>query len=237
MVLNGRLKLIYDMIPQCRILSDIGTDHAYIPAYALLNNKCQKALACDLRQGPIERARRTRKKYNLENKMELRLGSGLEPIEEHEADVIIMAGMGSFLIEELIEQSIKKTQSANYLLLQPMTGQEKIRPFLWNKGFEVVDEGLINEGKRIYQVILVRYKGKKRDCWDRIDEFIGEKLIDKNDTLLLDWVKEQIRKQKKTVSGLNKAKIVIHKNIEQEERLLKEFLILFNSLGGKTGES
>ena len=39
--LKGRLKLIYDMIPQCDILCDIGTDHALIPAYALLNKRCQ----------------------------------------------------------------------------------------------------------------------------------------------------------------------------------------------------
>ena len=69
MAISGRLKLIYDMIPQCSILSDIGTDHAYIPAYALLNNRCEKALACDVKPGPLERAKRTRKKYNLEDRI------------------------------------------------------------------------------------------------------------------------------------------------------------------------
>ena len=42
MVLKGRLKLIYDMIPPCDILSDIGTDHALIPAFALLSGRCKE---------------------------------------------------------------------------------------------------------------------------------------------------------------------------------------------------
>ena len=82
MVLKGRLKLIYDMIPPCDILSDIGTDHALIPAFALLSGRCKRAIASDIKSGPLERAERTRKKYMLMNSMELRVGSGLEPIRE-----------------------------------------------------------------------------------------------------------------------------------------------------------
>lgn len=237
MAISGRLKLIYDMIPQCSILSDIGTDHAYIPAYALLNNRCEKALACDVKPGPLERAKRTRKKYNLEDKMELRLGSGLEPIEEHEADVIIMAGMGSYLIIELIEDSFKKAQKANYIILQPMTGQEIIRPFLWRRGFEVVDEGLANEGKKLYQTMLIRYTSQRRESWDKVNEYIGEILIAKNDPLLFDWVKEQIRKQKKTVTGLKKAKLIIDEQLREEEKLLVDLQNLLNRPGGKANDN
>lgn len=230
MVLTGRLKLIYDMIPQCSILSDIGTDHAYIPTYSLLNNRCKTALACDLRSGPLERAHRTRKKHNLEKKMELRLGSGLEPILEDEADVIIMAGMGSYLIADLINDSLKKAQRANYLILQPMTGQEIIRPYLWENGFEVLDESLTNEGRKLYQVMLVKYTGRARENWDRINEYIGEKLIEKKDIHLVNWVKEHMRKQKKILAGLQSAKSVIPNQIENEEMLLNRFSALLDRL-------
>lgn len=233
MILTGRLKLIYDMTPKCDILSDIGTDHAFIPAYALLNNRCNKALACDLRPGPLERADRTRNKYKLEDKMELRLGSGLEPIMEHEADVIIMAGMGSYLITELMEDSLQKARKANYIILQPMTGQEIIRPYLWENGFEILDENLINEGRKIYQVILIKYTGRVREKWSRINEYIGEKLIEKNHFLLENWIKDHIRKQKKTVLGLKRSKSATEEQIEKEVKLLKDFI---HCIGEKTDE-
>lgn len=235
MILNGRLKLIYDMIPQCDTLSDIGTDHAFIPAYALLNNRCKKALACDLRPGPLKRAQRTLEKYKLEDRMELRLGSGLEPIEVYEADVIIMAGMGSDLIARLIDESKNKAQKANYIILQPMSRQEIIRPYLWENGFEILNEGLTNEGKKLYQVILVKYTGKPRKEWKRISEYIGEYLIEKKDCLLEDWVKDHIRKQEKTVLGLKSAKLTTDVKIEEEEALLKNFLSLLDS-GRKINE-
>lgn len=231
MVLKGRLKLIYDMIPPCDILSDIGTDHALIPAYALLNGRCKKTLACDIKIGPLERAERTRKKYMLENNMELRMGNGLTPIAEQEADVIVMAGMGGTLITELIFESIDIAQKANYILIQPMTHQELIRPFLWENGFEIVDEGLVSEGNKLYQVILTKYTGMRKQNAERIRELIGDILIETDDPLFRDWVKGHIREQKKAVSGLKSAKATYDaKKIEIEEKFLKELTVLFNSL-------
>jgi len=37
MELKGRLKLIADLTPKCNIVCDIGTDHAYIPIYLVMN--------------------------------------------------------------------------------------------------------------------------------------------------------------------------------------------------------
>ena len=233
MAISGRLKLIYDMIPQCSILSDIGTDHAYIPAYALLNNRCEKALACDVKPGPLERAKRTRKKYNLEDKMELRLGSGLEPIEEHEADVIIMAGMGSYLIIELIEDSFKKAQKALHNSA-PMTGQEIIRPLvgvalkLLMKALQTREKALSDNADK--------YTSQREKAGTRLTN-IGEILIAKNDPLLFDWVKEQIRKQKKTVTGLKKAKLIIDEQLREEEKLLVDLQNLLNGPGGKANDN
>jgi tRNA (adenine22-N1)-methyltransferase len=231
MVLKGRLKLIYDMIPNCDILADIGTDHALLPAYALLNQRCRKAIACDVRTGPLERAMRTLKKYMLDDRMELRLGSGLEPVGENEADVIVLAGMGGILITKLIQESMKKAQTANYLLLQPMTNQELVRPFLWESGFEIKDERLTREGDKLYQVILAYYSGKQRTEWKRINEIIGEKLITNNDPLLKDWLKDYIKKQQKIVQGLKKADTGILQ-LSQEEKLLNELTDLLLSPGG-----
>ena len=206
MVLRDRLKMIYDLIPQCNILSDIGTDHALIPAYSILNNKCMKAIACDVRKGPLQRAEKTMRKYFLEDRMELRLGSGLVPIEENEVDGVVIAGMGGILITELISESMRKAQKASFLILQPMVGQELVRPFLWRNGFEVCDEVLTLEGDKLYQSILVRYTGDVRTNWSKIDEVIGEKLVQKKDTLIKSWIENRINKQKKIGNGLKTSK-------------------------------
>ena len=67
MKLNNRLMMITKQIPQCNILADIGTDHAFIPIYAVKHEICAKALAADLREGPLNIAHDNIKKHKLEN--------------------------------------------------------------------------------------------------------------------------------------------------------------------------
>ena len=233
MNLKGRLKLIYDMIPQCDILCDIGTDHALIPAYALLNNRCRRAIATDVRQGPLERAKKTLRAYNLEGLMELRRGDGLEPISLEEADVIVMAGMGGLLITRLLADQIEKARRARRIIIQPMHAQELIRPFLWEHGFAVTDEAIAREGKKLYQVMSVVYdETKSASCRKSpLYAVIGEGLVKKRDPLLKDWLCDRIKKQRKRVEGL-KASARTYPGLEGEERLLYDMEALMDSLFG-----
>ncbi|HOP73423.1 MAG TPA: class I SAM-dependent methyltransferase [Thermoclostridium caenicola] len=234
MELKGRLRLIYDMIPPCDTLCDIGTDHALVPAFALLNKRCRCAIATDIREGPLERARRTLDAYNLQDAMELRLGNGLEPISEDETDVIVLAGMGGVLITELLEARIEQVKKAKRIILQPMYAQEVVRPFLWQHGFAVVDEALIQEGSKLYQVLAVCHdaKASARARKDPVYATVGEGLIRKRDPLLKAWLCDRMRRQRKIVDGLKKAACPAP-NLEQEENLLKDMERLYGSLFGK----
>ncbi len=221
MVLRGRLKLIYDMIPPCDILADIGTDHALIPAYALLNKRCKKAIACDVREGPLERAKRTLDYFELQEHMDLRLGSGLTPLSQEEADCIVLAGMGGILITELFNEALAIAQQANHIILQPMVGQELVRPYLWRHGFEVLDEGLVREDEKLYQALMVRYTGVIRENWDSLYEVIGEHLLRKGEALLKDWIEDRLEKQQKKVKGLEAARIP-SQNLQAEKALMEK---------------
>lgn len=221
MELSGRLKLIYQMIPQCGTLCDVGADHALIPAYALLNNRCRKAVACDVKKGPLERADRTLLKYGLQDCMDLRLGSGLRPISADEADVVILAGMGGVLIAELLNDQLEKAKLAHRIILQPMYAQEVIRPFLWRNGFRIEDEALTREGSKIYQAMAVSFDKDATDKSQRnpLFEVVGELLIKKKDPLLNDWLYDRIEIQKKIVNGLRRA-AAPSPSLKREEMLL-----------------
>lgn len=58
-VLSPRLKTAADMVRKGVVAADIGTDHAYLPSYLVLSGICPRALACDLRKGPLENAAET----------------------------------------------------------------------------------------------------------------------------------------------------------------------------------
>lgn len=227
MILKGRIKFIANMIPECTILSDIGTDHAYIPIYSVKNQKCKKAIACDIGEGPVAVANRNIRQHGMENRVETRLGSGFKPIAEEELDVCVIAGMGGVLIREILEEDVKKAKKANKLIIQPMNCIELVREWLYLNGFEISDEGLINEGFRIYNVIAAQWTGKIVEK-EPVYYYIGEKLIEKKDPLLKKYINRRIELVDKVLIEMSAMKdqdsslISDQKNIRNEIDALLE---------------
>ena len=153
--LTPRLQKIYDILSPCEAVCDIGTDHAYIPVCLTLNKKCKKAIASDIKKGPVERARQTVSLYGAENMVDIRLGAGLETVSEKETDAIIIAGMGGLLIAQILEDSENIAKSAKELILQPMTAISELREFLNKNGYTIKEEHIVREEEKLYIIMKV----------------------------------------------------------------------------------
>ena len=57
MELSKRLKFIANHIEKCKSIADIGTDHGYIPIYAVKNNLCESAIASDINKDPVRKSK------------------------------------------------------------------------------------------------------------------------------------------------------------------------------------
>ena len=158
-MITPRLECIINHISNSKICADIGTDHSYVPIKLIEDNRAKKVIASDLNEGPLNIAKENIKKYNMQNKIETRLGAGLSVLNKNEADTIIIAGMGGEIIEEIIKKDIDKAKSAR-LILQPMNSQYELRKFLASNGFKVINEDLAIEGFKVYNIIEVT-KGRE----------------------------------------------------------------------------
>lgn len=224
MNLKGRLKLVADMVPVCQTLCDVGTDHAYIPIYLIRQGICKRAIATDVRPGPIEKANLNIRQYNMAEYIETRLGDGLQPIKEHEAEIIVIAGMGGQLISNILSEGIEKARSAKRLIIQPMGSVEDVRKWLFENGFEISDEGLAMERDKIYNVISAGWTGQQTD-YNIIDIYIGRRLIEKKEPLLKSYIKREIAKINTAIDGLKKSnqdnKDILEENINLRDEFTK----------------
>lgn len=192
LILKGRLKVLADKVPNCDVIADIGTDHAYLPIYLMQQGVCKKAIASDVKTGPVKVANKNISIYKMKDKIETRLGNGLDTIAENEADAIIIAGMGGTLLSELLEANVEKALKASALILQPMNDLDVVRKWLFDNKFDIYDEELVGEGPKIYCVIVAKYDGENKNYQD-FQLHVGEKLLIKKDSLLLPYCEMKVR--------------------------------------------
>lgn len=148
------------MVRSGSIAADIGTDHAYLPAWLVLNNICPSALACDVRKGPLDNARKTVELYGIENKITLRLSDGFDEIGPDEAQDFIMCGMGGTLMEELVSRTQWLKDKSKRLIVQPQSHSEDIRRFFVKNGFEILFEDACTDSGKLYCAMAAEYTGK-----------------------------------------------------------------------------
>jgi len=173
MELTPRLSKIANLIPKGSVIADVGTDHAYIPVYCFQKGISEKAIAMDLNEGPLQRARANLEKYGFLADAELRLSDGLEKLSTGEADVVVIAGMGGLLISEILRKRLDIALKTPLLLLQPMNAPVELRAFLLDNGFEIEDEYVVREENKFYNILAVKPgKGDKND----ITLYVGNNL-------------------------------------------------------------
>jgi tRNA (adenine22-N1)-methyltransferase len=192
MVLSERLKATAGFISECSCLADVGTDHAYVPINAVLSGLCSRAIATDINKGPIAVAQRSIKKYNLQNKIQTRVGPGLSVLYKGEADIIIIAGMGGHMICDIINNDMEIAGDTKYLVLQPIQHVEVLRKFLCSNGFLILDEELCREDNKYYHVIKAS-KGHSEIYEKDIYYYLGKRLIEKRHPLLGEYIDFNLR--------------------------------------------
>lgn len=158
--LSERMLMAAKMVRQGNAVADIGTDHAYLPAWLVLNDISPKALACDVRKGPLENAAKTVEQYGIEEKITLRLSDGFEKIEPFEAQDFIMCGMGGTLMEELVSRTHWLKDKSKRIIVQPQSHPEDIRRFFVENGFEILFEDACTDAGKLYCAIAAEYTGK-----------------------------------------------------------------------------
>lgn len=157
-VLDNRLKAAAELCRKGKTAADIGCDHAQLACF-LAQNKSRLVIASDVRDGPLEAARKTVAEQGVDNVRVVK-SDGLAEIDF--ADDVIICGMGGELIAEIIG-GCRFLSADTRFILQPMTKANYLRCWLCENGFDIIEEKAASDGGFLYTVMLVKYTGERRE--------------------------------------------------------------------------
>ncbi len=200
LILTPRLKAIANSIKGFDTMADIGSDHAYLPIYLARNGQVKKAIATDVNRGPVEISKDRIRNNEVQEKVEVRHGNGLEPIRQGESEAIVIAGMGGMLIRDILDNGVNVAKSAKMLILQPMRDSDKVRKWLIEKGFDIIDEELVKEQDRIYEILWAEPSGEGKKAEGLM--LVGDKIIQKKHPLAAEFVSKKADEMEKVIAAM-----------------------------------
>lgn len=155
--LDARLAAAAAYVRPGSTVADIGCDHGKLSAWLAGSGRCPLVFACDLREGPLQKARETCAPWA--DRVVFRLGSGLKVLAPGEAQDIVIAGMGAETIMEILDAAPWAFDGRYNLILVPATKHSLLRRWLARRGFALQSETLCTAAGRWYAVMNARYTG------------------------------------------------------------------------------
>jgi tRNA (adenine22-N1)-methyltransferase len=189
--LSNRLKSIADMV-RFPSLVDIGSDHAYLPIYLLKAERIKKALAVDIAVGPLERGRLNAESAGFSEMIRFELADGLKNLDVAGFESLVIAGMGGENIMAILQNDMRAAKGFKQLILSPQRDAPALRRFLHNHGFSIVNEAMVQESGKFYNIIDC--KPGEQPCYDEKGYTFGQILIDRACPTLALYIEAELTK-------------------------------------------
>ena len=188
MNLTPRLEAMYLLVDNGEKTVDVGCDHAYLSIELIKRGKSDFAIAVDNKIGPLESARRNIKNANLEDKIELILSDGLKNVHS-KYDTVLMSGLGGELIKSILENG-PLNRSAS-LILEPNNSSDVVRRFLMDNSYEIVNEMIVREKDRFYELIKA-IPSSKIIPLDEYEIFFGPINLKRKENEFINYINKNI---------------------------------------------
>lgn len=156
-----RLMDIINLIDKGKNVIDIGTDHGLVPLYLAKNGISDDILATDISEKSLEKLKLALDE-DTKKIIRTKVTDGFKNIEKAHNQIAIIAGMGANTIMDIIKDSLDFARNLDYMILASNINTEKLRIFLSENDFEIINDFLSYENDKYYDIIKTSYKkGKK----------------------------------------------------------------------------
>lgn len=187
MMTSTRLKTIAKHIEPYKKIADVGCDHGYLILEAFENHNIEFAQAIDNKSQPLKNALKNITQEGLSSKVIFTLGEGLENLWE-EVEVVIISGMGGFNIIKILSNNQNK--EIKRFILQANRNVYNLREFLMENNYRIVDEDIVDEGEKYYEIIVCEFTDEKQ-VYSEDELKFGPILLRKRSSVFINKLKHE----------------------------------------------
>ncbi len=150
--MNSRLRAVYEMA--CQYFSDgatadIGSDHGQLVIELAQTTSLRPLYATENKDGPLGILKQA--VMNSRADIAVLKGDGLKPLLDKDIKNIIIAGMGGYLIADILKTELKSVQT---FILQPNNHEPELRGYLAEHGYQIIAEKLVQDHRHIYEILV-----------------------------------------------------------------------------------
>ena len=201
--ISSRLRACARLVPRGARVADVGADPGYLGLWLLAEGRAEHVCACDLREGPLDSARRNAQKYAVDDRMDFCLSDGLQNVPRGSYDTVVCAGMGGELIVKILSAAPWLADPQYTLILQPQTDADSLRAWLSEHGFYEDCAALAADAGFIYCVLRARFG--KTEALSPGQRFVSPALCSSDSPLLEEYISRTVRTLRRIAAGLEKA--------------------------------
>ena len=207
-MLSKRLEEIAKLVKRNKVVFDVGSDHALLPCFLMLNGISKKVYAGDNKIGPLNSGIENIKKYDLQDKVIPVLSDGLNNAPD-DVDIVLISGMGFYTIKHILDNcDISKYEN---IIIQSNSDVDKLRRYISDHNYTIEDEIVVYD-EFYYQIIVL--SSKYHEKYDDIQIEFGPVLLEKKDEVFIEYLKDY----KKRLEAIN------------ERANSKEYLKIINNI-------
>ena len=213
--LSQRLERVAAHIPAGARLADIGSDHAYLPVALMRRGAIAAAVAGEVAATPFQAANRTVADNGLTQHITVRLADGLAAIEAgDDITAVSLCGMGGETIRDILDSGKAHLNGRERLILQPNGGEQPLRQWLMDNGYQILHEELLRENRFYYEIIVAERAETMTYTAEQL--YFGPlQMQARSEDFLAKW-QRILREKRKTLASLEQARQAVPEQKVQE---------------------
>ena len=213
--LSKRLERVAAQVPAGARLADIGSDHAYLPVALMRRGAIAAAVAGEVAATPFQAANRTVADNGLTQHITVRLADGLAAIEAgDDITAVSLCGMGGETIRDILDSGKARLNGRERLILQPNGGEQPLRQWLVENGYQILHEDLLRENRFYYEIIVAERAEAMTYTAEQL--YFGPlQMQARSPEFLAKW-QRILREKRKTLASLEQARQAVPEQKVQE---------------------